>query len=92
MNGTISVSGNIMNFKITEIGVSSVDFNSMPTGTIVTYKEGSGQYNKLFDQLGQPKSFNSEYVVIGNKMTIKTDNNHDGDCTDANETSVYIKQ
>jgi hypothetical protein len=92
MNGTISVSGNIMNVKITEIGVSLIDMTGMPTGTIVTYKEGSSQYDKLLVQTGQPKSFKSEYVVLGNKMTIKTDSNNDGDYTDAYETTVYIKQ
>jgi hypothetical protein len=92
MYGTISVNGNIMNVKITEIGISRLNMNEIPTGTIVTYKEGSSQYNQLFIQTGQPKSFESEYVVLGNKMTIKTDNNNDGDYTDANETTVYTKQ
>ena len=93
LNGTISVSGTTMNVKITEIGVSSFDMISgKPTGTIVTYKEGSSQYESLFTTTGQPKSFKSEYSVSGNKMTIKTDNNNDGDYTDANETTIYTKQ
>jgi hypothetical protein len=93
LNGTISVSGTTMSVMITEIGFSSFDMISgKPTGTIVSYKEGSSQFESLITQSGQPKSFTSEYSVSGNEMTIKTDNNNDGDYTDLNETIVYTKQ
>lgn len=93
LNGTISVSGTTMNVKITSIGVSTFDMITRQfTGTIVMNKEGSSVFNNLLTETDQPKSFVSEYSVSGNTMTIKTDNNNDGDYTDADETTVYTKQ
>lgn len=92
LNGTMSVSGNAMNMKVTEIGVSSVDVTGYPTGTIIMYKEGSSVFTSLFSQSDLPQAFKSVYEVSGSKMTLKTDNNNDGDYTDDGETTVYTKE
>jgi hypothetical protein len=93
LNGTMSVSGDVMNINITEIGVSSFDpISGAPTGIISMYKEGTSQYDLIFTQTGQPKTFKSEFSVAGTVLTLKTDNNNDGDFTDINETTFYTKQ
>jgi hypothetical protein len=93
LNGTMTISGAVMNISITEIGVSSVDpISGAPTGIIVMYKEGTSQYDLIFSQTGQPKTFISEFSVDGPILTLKTDNNDDGDYTDINETTFYTKQ
>jgi hypothetical protein len=93
LNGTLSVSAAVMNINITEIGISSFDpISGAPTGMITMYKEGTSQYDLIFTQTGQPKTFKSEFSVDGTILTLKTDNNNDGDFTDINETSLYTKQ
>jgi hypothetical protein len=92
LNGAMNVSGNAMNIKVTEIGVSSFDVTGYPTGSIIMYKEGSSIFTSLFEQTGQPQTFKSVYEISGSKLTLKTDNNNDGDYTDAGETTVYTKE
>jgi hypothetical protein len=93
LNGTMTISGAVMNINITEIGVSSFDpISGAPTGIISMYKEGTSQYDLIFTQTGQPKTFKSEFSVAGTILTLKTDNNNDGDFTDINETTLYTKQ
>ncbi|MTK52947.1 hypothetical protein [Paludibacter sp.] len=92
LNGTMAVSGNTMNLKTTEIGVSTFDLRGYPTGSIIMYKEGSDIFTSLFSQTGQSQAFKSVYEISGSKMTLKTDNNNDGDYTDAGETTVYTKE
>ena len=93
LKGTISVNGSRMSFKVTEIGATSFDYNTgKPTGIIVSYKEGSSQFDNLILQTQQIKSFDLEYNVLGNKLSIMSDHNNDGDYTDANETTVYTRQ
>jgi hypothetical protein len=93
LGGLLSVSGSTMTIKATEIGVSSFDLvTGYPTGSITTYKEGSSQFESLFSVSGQAKTQKSEYSIEGNKLTVKTDNNNDGDYTDADETTVYTRQ
>lgn len=91
--GTLTVTATTMNITVTEIGISSFDIISgKPTGTIATYKDGTSQFNTLFAQTGLSKTFKSEYSVSGNQITIKTDNNNDGDYLDVDEVSVYTKE
>lgn len=93
MKGSISVSGNLMTVTITELGISSFDvITGRPTGTIISYKEGSSTFDAILNNSEQPKTFNSEYSVSGNKLTLKTDNNDDGDYLDSDEVTVYTKQ
>ena len=93
LKGSISVNGNIMNVAIMEIGMSAFDMiTGMPTGNIVYYKDGQSQFSSLLSQSGMEKTFNSEYSISGNNLTLKTDNNNDGDYNDENEVTVYTKQ
>jgi hypothetical protein len=93
LGGLLSVSGSSMTIKATEIGVSSFDMmTGLPTGSITVYKEGSSQFENVFSQSGQPRTQKAEYSITGNKMTVKTDNNNDGDYTDEDETTVYTRQ
>lgn len=92
LSGTMIVSDNAMNMKATEIGVSTTDVTGYPTGTIIMYKEGSSVFTSLFSQTGLSQTNKSIYEVSGSKMTLKTDNNNDGDYTDAGETTVYTKE
>jgi hypothetical protein len=92
IGGLLSVSGSTMTIKATEIGVSTFDLTTgYPTGSITTYKEGSSQFESLFTLSGQAKTQKSEYSIEGNKLTVKTDNNNDGDYTDADEIIVYTR-
>jgi hypothetical protein len=92
LNGSMTVSGNALNMKVTEIGVSTFDVAGYPTGSIIMYKEGSSVFTSLFSQTGQSQNVKSVYEVSGSKMTLKTDNNNDGDYTDDGETTVYTKE
>lgn len=93
MKGLVSVSGNMMNVSIAEIGISSLNaITGMPTGTIISYKDGSVEFETILSQSEQSKTFKSEYSVSGDKLTLKTDNNNDGDYLDGDEVTVYTKQ
>jgi len=91
-NGTFSITDNVMNLKVNEIGVSTLNQQTgIPTGVIVTYKEGSVEFDSLLTLIGQPVSFSSEFSVSGKRMIIKTDLNNDSDYVDKHETIVYTK-
>lgn len=93
MKGSLLVNGNKMTVTIQEIGMSSFSpVTGLPTGTITSYPAGSDEFNELLDEAGQSQTFESEFSVSGNNMTIKTDNNDDGDYLDEMETSEYTRQ
>lgn len=93
LSGSVSVSGSTMTMKIAEVGIVNFDLTTgLPTGTMTTYRAGSSEYNELLAEVGQQESFQSKYSISGNKMTIKTDLNNDGDYDDASETTVYTRQ
>jgi hypothetical protein len=93
LKGTISLSGNIMNVTIKEIGMSTFDMISgMPTGNIVYYNDSQNQFSTLISQSGMAATFESEYTITGNNLTLRTDNNDDGDYNDENEVTIYTKE
>jgi hypothetical protein len=93
MKGTISVSGNKMSVTVNELGISPFDqITGLPTGAITSYKAGSSTFDILMGKSGQNKIFTSEYSVSGNKLTLKSDNNDDGDYLDEGESTVFTKQ
>ena len=92
MKGSISVNGNLIDVTIAEVG-TAFDMNTgLPTGVIKTYKTGSPEFDTLLSKAGRSKTFKLEYSVSGKELTLKSDNNGDGDYLDANETKVYTKQ
>lgn len=93
MKGSLSVKGNIMTVTISEVGISSFSpVTGRPTGTIISYKDGSAEFESILSQANQSKVFESEYSISGNQMTIKSDNNNDGDYLDSLEITVYTRQ
>ncbi|MBN1112870.1 MAG: hypothetical protein JXA53_08150 [Bacteroidales bacterium] len=92
MSGNLSVNSTTMLITIKEIGIAQINPNTGQSSGMFTVKEGDAQFNNLFTQLGISKSYKSEYSVSGNKLTIKTDGNNDGDYTDKNETVIYTRQ
>lgn len=92
LKGTISANGNVMEVHVSEIGVSDIDpVSGEFNGSMTTYKEGSLLFEAIIAESGQEKDFQSEYSIEGNKMTLKTDTNDDGDYNDENETTVYTR-
>lgn len=93
MKGELSVTGDKMNLIITEMGMTSYDsMTGMPTGTIIYYTEDDVEFDGLLDEMEMPQTVSSEFFIAGDKLTIKTDYNSDGDYTDEDETTVYTKQ
>lgn len=93
LKGTMTVSGDFMNVIVTEIGITSLNMiTGLPTGVINTYQKGSTEFDALFITLGESKTFESKFTVAGNKLTLQTDKNDDGDYLDELETSVYTKK
>ncbi|MCX7986667.1 MAG: hypothetical protein N2662_06995 [Bacteroidales bacterium] len=93
LKGKISVTGNLLNVTITEIGMTSFDLlTGMPTGTLVYYKDTQSEFSQIMSEFGMDKTFKSEYSVSGNTLTLKTDHNDDGDYNDEGEITVYSRQ
>lgn len=92
IGGSLSVSGNEMTLEIKELGVSTVDIlTGLPTGQIVTYKEGTSQFETIMQKSGQERKITSEFAVSGDKLSVNEDLNNDGDVTDQGETTIYTK-
>jgi hypothetical protein len=93
LKGALSVSGSIMSFTINELGISSFDpITGNPTGVITLYESGTSGFESIFGQISQPRNFSLDFSVSGNIMSIKSDNNGDGDYNDAGEITQYTKQ
>ena len=56
------------------------------------YKTGSSDFQRIMSENGIPLTFTSQFSVAGNKLTIMTDVNNNGNYTDPGETTVYTKQ
>ncbi len=93
LKGSMTVNGNVMDITLTDAGITTFDaVTGLPTGTLVYYKDNQSEFSTILTQSGMKKTFQSEYSISGNNLTLKTDLNNDGDYTDANETTVYTKQ
>lgn len=92
MKGSISVNKQLMTVTLTEIGLAFDFMTGEPTATMTTYKAGSSLFDMILEGSGQSVSFQSEYSVSGNTLTLKTDNNDDGDYLDEEESVTYTKQ
>lgn len=93
LKGSISVSGNLMTVTIAEIGITSLDpVLGLPTGTIINYKDGNAEFEDILSEYDLARVFDSEFIVSGNKLTLKTDKNDDGDYEDELEITVYTRQ
>jgi hypothetical protein len=92
LKGNMTVSGNKMNIHISEFGTSINPITGETTNTFTYYKEGSMLFDPIMSSSGREQDYQSEYVVSGNTLTLKTDMNNDKDYTDAEETMVYTRQ
>ena len=93
IKGSVSANENLLTFIIQEIGVSSVNVvTQMPTGTLEYYKDGQTEFDDLLSANDLVKTYNSEYSIADNTLTLKTDINEDQDYNDAGETILYTRQ
>jgi len=92
MKGSIAVNKQIVTVTLTEIGLGFDFLTGEPTTTMTTYKAGSGLFELIIAESGQSTTFTSEYSVSGNTLTLKTDDNEDGDYLDEDESVTYTKQ
>lgn len=90
--GTMTVNGNRMTVTVNEAGVSTFDVSGIPTGTINYYKSNQTEFTTLMALLEMPTTFQSEYEIAGNQLTLRTDYNADSDFTDDGEVTVYTRQ
>ena len=92
LKGSILVDENVINFTITEIGISgSNSITGMPNGKMVYYKDTQSGFSDLLSQIGGEQAFSSEYVITGNTMTLSTDYNGDADYDDEGEIMIYLR-
>lgn len=92
MKGSITVDKQLITGTITEIGLAIDLMTGEPTGTMTTYKAGSSLFDMIVEESAGSATFNSEYSISGNTLTLKTDDNNDGDFLDDGESQTFIKQ
>lgn len=91
--GTLTVTGTTMNVTLTEAGLSAVSpVTSFPTGTITYYKSTDPEFTQIVNAFQMLTSFQSQYIVNGTEITIKTDLNSDADFNDEGEVTTYTRQ
>jgi hypothetical protein len=92
MKGSIAVNNKIITGTIKEIGIAFDFLTGEPTATMTTYAEGSSMFNLIISESVGGATFTSEYSVSGNTLTLKTDDNGDGDYLDEGESEMFTKQ
>jgi hypothetical protein len=92
MKGSISVNNQLITGTITEIGIAFDPMTGEPTATMTTYQAGSSFFNLIIEESMGGATFTSEYTVSGNTLTLKTDDNGDGDYLDEGESETFTKQ
>lgn len=92
VGGLLNVSGSTMTLEIKELGFSSFDIlTGLPTGQIVSYKEGTSQFETIMQKSGQERKITSEFTVSGDILSVNEDLNNDGDVTDQGEMTIYTR-
>lgn len=93
LKGTFTVQDDKMSFSVTEAGQSSVStITSLPTGQIEYLKSTDTDFADFLAYLEIPATFESQFLVNGNEITIKSDFNGDQDYNDPGETTTYTRQ
>lgn len=93
LKGSFTVTENIMNFNITEIGISGINSQTGdPDGIIIMYKNDIPEFKSILSMAGTMATYKSAFSIFENKMSVMNDNNMDGDYADDNETMIYVKQ
>jgi hypothetical protein len=92
LKANISVDKNKMDVTVKEVGLSELDFEGMPTGDITYYSDEELEFEAILAEVEIEQTFNAEYSVSGDKLTLKSDDNSDGDFTDEGESEVYTRE
>jgi hypothetical protein len=92
MRGALSVNGYTMTISLNEVGISSADDNGMPTGAMMWFSKGEQEYFQLVYELGLAETFNYDFSIAGDVMTMLVDSNKDGDFFDPGEATIYARQ
>jgi hypothetical protein len=93
LKASISVDGNAMDVTVHEIGMSDMDWDTgLPTGDILYFREGEAGFEEALAAVEVEENFDAEYSRSGNQLTLKSDDNNDGDFDDEGETVVYTRQ
>ncbi|HLO58459.1 MAG TPA: hypothetical protein VK179_06940 [Bacteroidales bacterium] len=92
MKGTFTASGKTLDITVDQVGISDFDTLGIPSGNIQYFTKDDAEFNLVLNELDQKENFQAEYNVSGNKLTMKVDDNDDGDFTDDGETQVYTKE
>ncbi len=93
IEGTISTSGNIMNFTPHKISYSNYNVDtSIVSEPYETITDKDPYFEVIFKNLVMPTSNNHvEYLIVDNQLILNADYNKDGIYTD-NEKLVYTRQ
>ena len=91
MKGDLSVDGNKMTITVTEIGVPDIDWETFEFKGIITVKPGDEGWDEAVAESGG-ETWTAEWSVSGDKLTVKSDDNNDGDYEDEDETMVFTKK
>lgn len=91
MKATLSVSGDDVTLTLTEIGQAPYTMNGI--GDIVWYTPSDEEFAALALDFGANANLQivGKLTVDGDQLTIKTDNNGDGDYSDPYETQVFTR-
>jgi hypothetical protein len=93
LSGSISITGSTMYLALYEIGFMSYPAtDGNPPGPLTFQKKGDLQFYYNTTHGVYKEFFNAVYTLSGNKLTIMSDNNSDGDYSDPLETTVYTRQ
>jgi hypothetical protein len=92
MKGSFTANGNNFSVTVNEVGMSPFDTTGLPTGQIEYFDKNQVEFNLILQELGLEQTFNAQYSVTSNQLTLKTDDNNDGDYLDDGESQVYTKE
>ncbi len=92
MKAAIDVSGEKMDVTVISVGLSDVDDDGIPTGVLIYFDDNDEEFEAVLAEVELEQYFEAEYSVSGDELTLKTDDNGDGDFNDDGETQVYTRE
>jgi hypothetical protein len=92
LKANISVDKNKIDVTVKEVGLSELDLDGMPTGDITYYSDEDMEFEAILAEVELEQHFLGEYSVSGDQLTLKSDDNNDGDFNDEGEIEVYTRE
>lgn len=93
VKGRIIIKNDVMQVEVLEMGISKIDvFSGLPTGLIHYYRPDQAEFTTIINKSHLSTSYQSNFLVTGNKLTLQTDKNNDGDFADQGEITTFVKQ